>query len=117
MAKKRIERTRWVSYIRVSTVEQAEKELSLAAQRHSAEEFAARHDAVIDHHYVEPGASGTDTHRAGGGDGLVGLDDSDFIGSEPGKTGLHALDQVQEVSLLLVPGRATPAVHNATGRA
>ena len=50
MAKKRIERTRWVSYIRVSTVEQAEKELSLAAQRHSAEEFAARHDAVIDHH-------------------------------------------------------------------
>jgi DNA invertase Pin-like site-specific DNA recombinase len=60
---KRIERTRWVSYLRVSTVEQAEKELSLTAQRHSAEEFAARHDAVIDHHYVEPGASGTDTHR------------------------------------------------------
>lgn len=53
---------------------------------------------------------------AGGGDGLVGLDDSDFIGSEPGKTGLHALDQVQEVSLLLVPGRATPAVHNAMVR-
>jgi DNA invertase Pin-like site-specific DNA recombinase len=61
---KRAERTRWVSYLRVSTVEQAEKELSLTAQRHSAEEFAARHDAVIDHHYVEPGASGTDTHRA-----------------------------------------------------
>lgn len=63
MAKTRAERTRWVSYLRVSTVEQAEKELSLTAQRHSAEEFAARHDAVIDHHYVEPGASGTDTHR------------------------------------------------------
>ena len=45
-------------------VEQAEKELSLTAQRHSAEEFAARNDAVIDHHYVEAGASGTDTHRA-----------------------------------------------------
>lgn len=45
-------------------MEQAEKELSLTAQRHSAEEFAARHDAVIDHHYLEPGASGTDTHRA-----------------------------------------------------
>ena len=59
----RAERTRWVSYLRVSTVEQAEKELSLTAQRRSAEEFAARHDAVIDHHYLEPGASGTDTHR------------------------------------------------------
>lgn len=60
---KRTERTRWVSYLRVSTVEQAEKELSLTAQRHSAEEFAERHDAVIDRHYLEPGASGTDTHR------------------------------------------------------
>jgi DNA invertase Pin-like site-specific DNA recombinase len=64
MAKMRAERTRWVSYPRVSTVEQAEKELSLTAQRHSADEFAARHDAIIDHHYVEPGTSGTDTHRA-----------------------------------------------------
>ncbi len=44
-------------------MEQAEKELSLTAQRRSAEEFAARHGAVIDHNYVEPGASGTDTHR------------------------------------------------------
>ena len=50
---------------------------------------------------------------AGGGDGLVGLDDNDFIGSDVGKTGLHALDRVQELALLLVPGRATPAVHNA----
>jgi len=41
-----------------------EKELSLTAQRRSAEEFSARHGAVIDHHYVEPGASGADTHRA-----------------------------------------------------
>ncbi len=63
MAKKRTDRTRWVSYLRVSTAEQAEKELSLTAQRRSAEEFAARHDAVIDHHYLEPGASGSDTHR------------------------------------------------------
>jgi site-specific DNA recombinase len=61
---KRTERTRWVSYLRVSTVEQAEKELSLTAQHRSADEFAARHDAIIDHHYVEAGASGTDTHRA-----------------------------------------------------
>jgi len=49
----------------------------------------------------------------GGDDGLTGLDDTDFAGSEAGKTGLHALDQVQDLSLLLVPGRATAAVHNA----
>lgn len=60
---RRDERTRWVSYLRVSTVEQAEKELSLTAQRRSTEEFSARHGAVVDHHYVELGASGTDTHR------------------------------------------------------
>lgn len=48
-----------------------------------------------------------------GDDGLMGLDDSDFVGSEAGKTGLHALDQVQDLTLLLVPGRATSAVHNA----
>jgi phage tail sheath protein FI len=50
---------------------------------------------------------------AGGNDGLSGLDDDDFIGSEAAKTGLHALDSVQELSLLLVPGRATPATHLA----
>jgi DNA invertase Pin-like site-specific DNA recombinase len=60
---KRPERTRWVSYLRVSTVEQAEKELSLTAQRRATDEFTARHGATIDHHYVEAGASGTDTHR------------------------------------------------------
>lgn len=60
---KRADRTRWVSYLRVNTVEQAEKELSLTAQRRAAEEFAAHHDTVIDRHYVELGASGTDTHR------------------------------------------------------
>ena len=60
---KRTERTRWVSYLRVSTVEQAEKELSLSAQRHSTKEFAERYGGVIDRHYLEPGASGTDTHR------------------------------------------------------
>jgi len=54
------------------------------------------------------------THTlAGGNDGLAGLDDADFVGSEAAKTGLHALDQVQDLSLLLVPGRATPATHLA----
>ena len=50
---------------------------------------------------------------AGGDDGLTGLDDNDFVGSPTGKTGLHALDQVLDVSLVIVPGRSTPAVHNA----
>jgi phage tail sheath protein FI len=52
----------------------------------------------------------------GGDDGLTGLDDNDFIGSDAGKTGLHALDQTQDLTLLLVPGRATAAVHNAMVR-
>jgi len=50
---------------------------------------------------------------AGGNDGLTGLDDADFVGSEVGKTGLNAFDQVQDLSILMVPGRATSAVHNA----
>jgi phage tail sheath protein FI len=49
---------------------------------------------------------------SGGDDGLTGLDDQDFIGSATSKTGLQAFNQVQELALLLVPGRATPAVHN-----
>ncbi len=53
---------------------------------------------------------------AGGDDGLTGLDDNDFIGSPTGKTGLNAFDQVLDVSLVIVPGRATPAVHNALVR-
>ena len=60
-----------------------------------------------------PGAAVPDVQTvqlAGGNDGLVGLDDTDFVGSDAGTTGLHALDQVQYLSLLLVPGRATAAV-------
>jgi len=49
----------------------------------------------------------------GGDDGLGGLADNDFIGSEVGKTGLRAFDTIQDLSLLLVPGRATSAVHSA----
>jgi phage tail sheath protein FI len=49
----------------------------------------------------------------GGNDGLTGLVDADFIGTDAGKTGLFALNAVQDLSLLLVPGRATPAVHLA----
>ncbi|MCG8419629.1 MAG: phage tail sheath subtilisin-like domain-containing protein [Proteobacteria bacterium] len=52
----------------------------------------------------------------GGDDGLAGLGDTDFIGSEAGKTGLYALDHIQDLSVLLVPGHATPAIHNAMVR-
>jgi phage tail sheath protein FI len=50
---------------------------------------------------------------SGGDDGLVGLADTDFVGSPTGRTGLHAFDRIPDISLLLVPGRATPAVQNA----
>jgi phage tail sheath protein FI len=50
---------------------------------------------------------------SGGDDGLTGLSDTDFTGSSTGKTGLYALDEVQDLAILLVPGRATSAVHNA----
>ena len=48
----------------------------------------------------------------GGDDGLSGLDDGDFVGTETGGTGLYALDKVDEISTLMVPGRATPATHH-----
>jgi len=47
----------------------------------------------------------------GGDDGTTGLDELDFIGSPSGRTGKHALDDVQDLSLLFVPGQATPAIH------
>ncbi len=58
-------------------------------------------------------ATGTFGPLTGGDDGLTDLADADFIGSAAGKTGLHALDTVQGLTLLIAPGRATSAVHNA----
>lgn len=57
------ERTKWVSSERVSTAEQADRELSLPAQHQAIVSFAARHGAIIDRDYVEAGASGTDPQR------------------------------------------------------
>jgi len=57
------ERTAWVSYLRVSTPDQADRELSLPAQRRAVEEFAARHDAHIAREHVEAGCSGANPHR------------------------------------------------------
>ncbi len=50
---------------------------------------------------------------SGGDDGLVGLSDLDFIGSKAGRTGLRALDTIRDLAVLLVPGRASAAMHNA----
>jgi hypothetical protein len=47
----------------------------------------------------------------GGDDGLTNLSDIDFLGTAPARSGLRALDRVQDLSILLVPGQATPAVH------
>lgn len=58
-------------------------------------------------------ANGTYGPLTGGDDGLSGLTDADYIGSAAGKTGLYALDAVETLSLLTVPGVSTSAVHNA----
>jgi hypothetical protein len=59
--------------------------------------------------------TGTFGPLTGGDDGLVGLADTDFVGgvSANGRTGFRTFDVVQEVTLLVAPGRATSAVHNA----
>ena len=57
------ERSAWGAYARVSTAEQAEKDLSLPAPCKAVAEFAARHDASIEQEYIEAGASGTDANR------------------------------------------------------
>lgn len=49
----------------------------------------------------------------GGNDGLTTIDDSDFVGTSANKSGLYALDAVQDLALLAVPGRGTSAVHAA----
>lgn len=48
----------------------------------------------------------------GGDDGLIGLSDTDYIGSSAGKTGLYAFDSEPDISTLIVPGITTLAVHN-----
>jgi len=50
---------------------------------------------------------------SGGDDGLAGLADTDFIGSKTTKTALYALDEALDLSIVIVPDRATPAVHAA----
>jgi DNA invertase Pin-like site-specific DNA recombinase len=52
-----------VLYARVSTTEQAERDLSLPAQLSAMRAFTKQRGLTIVDEYVEPGASGTDDHR------------------------------------------------------
>ena len=51
------------AYARVSTVEQAEKDLSLPAQLDAIRRYCRERGYTIVHEYEEPGASGRDEHR------------------------------------------------------
>ncbi len=59
-------------------------------------------------------AVGTFGPLTGGDDGLSGLTDTDYSGGETvnGSTGLRCFDP-DDIDILVVPGRATSAVHNA----
>lgn len=50
---------------------------------------------------------------ASGSDGLTSLADADFNGTAAAKNGIRALDLVDDLSILIVPGRATSSTHNA----
>lgn len=50
---------------------------------------------------------------SGGGDGLAGLADADFVGSSVGLTGMYAFGAVPDLTVLMIPGRATSTVQNA----
>jgi phage tail sheath protein FI len=57
-------------------------------------------------------ANGTSSALTGGDDGLTGLVDADFGTSITSKVGLHTLDTVQDVNILIIPGQATSVVQN-----
>lgn len=56
-------------------------------------------------------ANGLSAAMVGGGDGLVGLADIDYVGNSAGPTGLFCFDRVASGRILIVPGVYTPAVH------
>lgn len=57
-------------------------------------------------------ANGTSSALTGGDDGLVGLVDADFGTAATSKVGLHSLDEVQDVNILIIPGQSTSVVQN-----
>lgn len=48
--------------------------------------------------------------RVGGGNGLSGMTDSDYIGDQSKHTGLYAFDEIDAINLLMVPGITTVPV-------
>lgn len=60
-------------------------------------------------------ALGLSAALSAGNDGLGSLADTDFVGAvgtTAGATGLRCFDETMDLSLLIVPGRATSTVHN-----
>lgn len=55
-------------------------------------------------------ANGTSSNMTGGDDGLVGIADTDFLGSAVSGLGLRAFDTKDDVSLLCCPDRITTGV-------
>lgn len=72
---------------------------------------------------TDDAAGGTATQRrpvniaatalTGGNDGLASLADSDFTGSPVGGTGIRAFDTISNITLLIIPDRATTTTQNA----
>ena len=62
---KRVEtvRSAWIAYVRVSTAEQADRELSLPAQQRAIQTYVASRGALVTREYVEAGYSGTNPNR------------------------------------------------------
>ncbi len=58
-------------------------------------------------------ANATSSTLAGGDDGLAGLADTDFGTSVNDVVGIQGLNNIQDVNILTVPGRATSPVQNA----
>ena len=61
--------------------------------------------------YVSAVPSDGTTRLTGGSDGLVSIDNTDYLGNSASWTGLYAFDKVSSLTVLAVPGIATPAVH------
>jgi hypothetical protein len=58
---------------------------------------------------VSPPVAGT-YNLSGGDDGLVGLADTDYVGSQAGETGFFAYDEIDDIRVLAAPDRPTGPV-------
>lgn len=111
-----------LTFLRNSSVQESWPNLSMnPADARYVEDFVTTNSILLDVldllSPATPPANlpkiGDFTGFAGADDGLVGLADIDYTGSQAGQTGLFAFDLVSQITLLAVPGRATSAVHNA----